>query len=147
MDVRACGGGACTGAGPATGWCSRRMIRSCVGSRVKSLMCMPRLSTTRRISSAVLLGSHEATSHCAALNSLGALVNIPPMRLYTWQCPTSTRVACHHGHIPCQATHHLSKRSIHSVVINAGPTGGPSTSPSAASLTQYWRLRDMATRA
>ncbi|KAI9456810.1 hypothetical protein BJY52DRAFT_1274650 [Lactarius psammicola] len=68
--------------GLAAGRCSMRTMRSCVGSRAKCLMRMPRSSTKSRVSPAVLLGSHEATSRCGAPSSSSALASRPPTSSY-----------------------------------------------------------------
>jgi hypothetical protein len=46
-----------------------------------------------------------------------------------------------------QALHRSSSRSSHTAVAYAGPSGGPSMSPSAASSMRYWSVREDLTSA
>jgi len=127
--------------------CSRSTMRSCAGSSAKSLIRTPRSSTTRRVSPLTLLGNHEATRLRAAPYSSSALANRPPTSSYAWQCPASATAARRPGCRARQAARRSSSRSRRAAVVGAGPPGGPSTSPSAASSMRYWSVREDPTSA
>jgi len=120
---------------PAGGECSRRTMRSCAGSRAKSLI-RTRGRPRRALSRPPRCWAAKTPPADAPHRIPPQLWRTGPTNSYAWQGPVSATDA-----------RRSKSRSRRAAVVGADPPVGPSSSPSAASSIRYWRAGDDVTMA